>query len=101
MTRMMIDTPRDDRHLEDEAILTTTEEEEETTTQSTETRTMMSTRKEAADNEEIWAKTKTRTNIIRRINIPPLNTTMTMKTIIIVNHLRMMKREIKKKKTRR
>ena len=98
MTRMMIDTPRDDRHLEDETILTTTEEEEETTTQSTETRTMMSTRKEAADNEEIWAKTKTRTTI-RRINTPPLNTTTMMKTI--ANHLRMMKRKIKKKKTRR
>ena len=60
----------------------------------------MSTRKEAADNEEIWAKTKTRTNIIRRINIPPLNTTTTMKTII-ANHLRMMKRKIKKKKKTR
>ena len=59
----------------------------------------MRTRKEAADNEEIWAKTKTRTNS-RRINIPPLNTTTTMKTII-ANHLRMMKRKIKKKKKTR
>ena len=101
MTRMMIDTHRDDHHLEDETTLTTTEEEEEETTPSTKTRTMMSTRKEAADNEEIWAKTKTRTNI-RRINIPPLNTTMTMK-MIIANPLRRtkIKTRKRKRKTRR